>query len=129
MSQTYFNVENRIPEISIGKMLSELIADINKGKEKEFIAAKFHFSLANLVKKIALELDIQNIALSGGVFQNALLVDLIKKELTPGQNLFLHRQLSPNDESISFGQLCCYIIEKQKSSTVKNKEYVLSHSG
>ena len=74
-------------------------------------------------------MNIQKVALSGGVFQNALLVDLIKRELTPDHQLFLHRQLSPNDECISFGQLCCYIIEKQQYSSSKNKKYVLSHSG
>ena len=129
MSGTYFSDEGNVMEISTSKMLAELITDIRKGKDKGFIAAKFHFSLASLVKKMALKLNIENIALSGGVFQNALLVDLIKKELTADQNLFLHRQLSPNDECISFGQLCCYIIEKQKYSSTKNKEYVLSHSG
>ena len=130
MSETYFNDEDNVPEISTGKMLTELIADIRKGKDKGFIAAKFHYSLASLVKKIALKLNIQNIALSGGVFQNALLVDLIKKQMTPGQNLFLHHQLSPNDECISFGQLCCYIIEEQKikNSFTKNSAYVLSHT-
>ena len=131
VAETYFTEESMKQKISTRKMLAELIADIRKGKDKEFIAAKFHYSLANLVKTIATKLNIKNIALSGGVFQNALLVDLIKKQMTPDQNLFLHRQLSPNDECISFGQLCCYIIEEQKikNSSTKNKEYVLSHSG
>ncbi len=131
MNETYFNDENIEQEISSGKMLAELIADITKGKDKGFIAAKFHYSLASLVKKMSVKLNIKNIALSGGVFQNALLVDLIKKQISSEQNLFLHRQLSPNDECISFGQLCCYIIEEQKikNSSTKNKEYVFSHSG
>ena len=131
MAETYFNDESIEQEISSGKMLAELITDITKGRDKGFIAAKFHYSLANLVRKTAVKLNIKNIALSGGVFQNALLVDLIKKQMTPDQNIFLHRQLSPNDECISFGQLCCYIIEDQKSknSSTKNTAYVLSHSG
>lgn len=131
MNETYFNDENIKQEISPRIMLAELIADITKGKDKEFIAAKFHYSLASLVKKMSVKLNIKNIALSGGVFQNALLVDLIKKQMTADQSLFLHWQLSPNDECISFGQLCCYTIEEQKikNSSTKNNEYVLSHSG
>lgn len=129
--ETYFNGESIEYKISTAKMLAELIDDIRKGKDKGFIAAKFHYSLADLVKTIATKLNIKNIALSGGVFQNALLVDLINKQMTSDQNLFLHCQLSSNDECISFGQLCCYIIEeqKQKYSFTKNNKYVLSHSG
>jgi hydrogenase maturation protein HypF len=131
MSETYFNDEINTQEIFLSDMLTELTADIRKEKDKGFIAAKFHYSLAHLVKTMSLKLNIQHIALSGGVFQNAVLVDLIKKQISPDQSLFLHRQLSPNDECISFGQLCCYIIEEQKikNSSTKNKAYVFSHSG
>ena len=131
LAETYFSDEGKSLEISTGKMLTELISDVIKGREKGFIAAKFHYSLAVLIRNITMKLNIQNIALSGGVFQNSLLVDLIKKQLNPDQNLFIHRQLSPNDECISFGQLCCYIMEEQKltNSSLKNKKYVFSHSG
>ncbi len=127
--ETYFTDEGNMLQISTSKMLGGLIFDIRKGKDKGFIAAKFHFSLASLIRRMAEKLNIKNIALSGGVFQNVLLVDLIKKQMTPDQHLFLHRQLPPNDECISFGQLCCYIIENKKYSSTKNKEHVLSHSG
>jgi hydrogenase maturation protein HypF len=130
MPETYPIKENNTGEISLHDMLTELINDKIAGKNKEFIAAKFHYSLATLVVKMAAKLGIQNIALGGGVFQNALLTDLLKKQLSAGQNLFLHRQLAPNDECISFGQLCCYIIEEQKlkKTSFKNSAYVLSHS-
>ena len=129
ISETYFE-ESNILETPTRKMFQRLIADIKNGKDKSFIAAKFHYSLATLVSTIATKLSIENIALSGGVFQNALLIDLIKKQITPDQNVFLHRQLSPNDECISFGQLCCYRIEEQrvKKFPLTNKEYVLSHT-
>lgn len=131
ISTSYFTWESDAREISLSKMLARLIVDIQKGEDKGFIAAKFHYSLACVVKHIATKQNVQNIALGGGVFQNALLVDLVKKQMTSGQNLFIHRQLSPNDECISFGQLCCYIIEEQRTnnSFTKNKDHVLSHSG
>lgn len=120
MTETYFIDECNVPEISSGMLFTELISDIKKGKDKGFIAAKFHHSLAILIRKMAEKLHIPHIALSGGVFQNSLLVDLIQKQMTPDQILFLHRQLSPNDECISFGQLCCYIIEKQRFKNKSN---------
>ena len=129
MPETYFD-EEISTEVSTQKMFRNLIIDIKAGKDKGFMAAKFHYSLATLVKNIATKLNIDTIALSGGVFQNALLIDLIKKQKSTEQNIFLHKQLSPNDECISFGQLCCYSIEEQriKNSPLKNKDYVFSHT-
>jgi hypothetical protein len=37
--------------------------------------------------------------------KNALLVDLLVRHLSKDFHLYFHRQLSPNDENISFGQL------------------------
>jgi len=131
ITETYLNDDWSEKEILPYQILMKLISDVTAGRDKGFIAAKFHYSLATRIKKMATKLNIKNIALSGGVFQNALLIDLIKKELTPVHNLFTHRQSSPNDKCISFGQLCCYIIEEQKikNTSTKNKYYVLSHSG
>ena len=50
-------------------------------------------------------------AFSGGVFQNALLVDFIIELLQHKKQLFFHQQLSPNDECIGFGQLAWYNIQ------------------
>lgn len=129
MHETYFDESNSV-EIPTGKMIEKLVLDLKDGRGVEFIAAKFHYSLATLVKKVAARFGVENIAFSGGVFQNELLIDLVRKQMTPGYTLFFHKDLSPNDESISFGQLCCYIIEQQrlKSQSSKYKEYVLSHS-
>ena len=47
----------------------------------------------------------RNLAFSGGVWQNALLVDLAIDVLGEKFYLHFHEKLSPNDENISFGQL------------------------
>jgi hydrogenase maturation protein HypF len=88
--------------------------DLEQGETKEFIAAKFHYSLTDLIKKMARHLNIQKIAFSGGVFQNALLNDLILHYLKEEFELFFHQQLSPNDENVSFGQMIFYQINKYK---------------
>lgn len=86
-------------------IISGIVDDLQQQKSKEFIAAKFHFSLVKSVEIIAQKLNIKQIALSGGVFQNSVLVDLMIHHLSKKFELFFHKKLSPNDENISFGQL------------------------
>lgn len=110
MEESYFNKKSYLNGISTQNLFSEIIDDINLGKEKKFIAAKFFFSLTVLINSVADELQIKSIAFSGGVFQNSLLSDLIVSNLNNKLKLYFHRELSPNDENISFGQLIYYHI-------------------
>jgi hydrogenase maturation protein HypF len=89
-------------------MLQVLLGDLYSGVPREIIARRFFASLAQLVVDIVWCYDIPRIACSGGVFQNALLIDLIRERMPAQMNLFLHQQLSPNDECISLGQLAFY---------------------
>jgi len=57
------------------------------------------------IRKTAVENNFHELAFSGGVFQNALLVDLIIDRLSPGFDLYFHKELSPNDEGIALGQM------------------------
>ncbi|MEM9821715.1 MAG: hypothetical protein AAF985_11610 [Bacteroidota bacterium] len=111
-------------------LLTQIILDLKKGKTPAFIAAKFHYSLVSLVKRVAKHLKIKQIAFSGGVFQNSLLVDLMLHYLDQDFDLYFHQQLAPNDENISFGQLVCYQIKKHKATFHKNKlnKHVFSDS-
>lgn len=86
-------------------MLVQLTEDLKRKVPHEEIAYKVHLSLVKLVEKTAIRSGVQKIAFSGGVMQNAILVDLLKKHLQNRFELYFHRQLSPNDECISFGQL------------------------
>jgi hydrogenase maturation protein HypF len=86
-------------------LIQNVIFDIQKGKNADYIAAKFHVSLVKIIRKVAQNVGCDSIAFSGGVFQNGLLVDLILHHLKQDFTLYFHQQLSPNDENISFGQL------------------------
>lgn len=83
----------------------QIIADLLGGKHKSSIAYRFHRTLVRWVNEVATARNVSHIAFSGGVFQNALLVDLLISELGEKFRLFFHKTLSPNDECISFGQL------------------------
>jgi hydrogenase maturation protein HypF len=104
-SESYWMEELNDNQIPVKPMIGGLLADIKAGKTKEWIAAKFHFSLVKLIYRVAERLNIRQIAFSGGVFQNALLVDLLIDYKPEVYKLFFHKNLSPNDENISYGQI------------------------
>jgi hydrogenase maturation protein HypF len=72
------------------------------------IGARFHCAVADLIVDLArAERDAsQTVALSGGVFQNALLLGLSLKGLqNEGFHVITHRRVPPNDGGIALGQL------------------------
>ncbi|MEO1258427.1 MAG: carbamoyltransferase HypF [Bacteroidota bacterium] len=109
-TQGYFDKNSK--QVSTQALMTQIVMDLSNGKTKEFIAAKFHYSLIDLIRMTANNLEIRKIAFSGGVFQNGLLVDLILCFLKKDFDLYFHKELSPNDENISFGQLVCYQIKQ-----------------
>ena len=106
-----FTITNNI--IEWDGFIDELLLDLADNKEKCFIARKAINGLAELVFKLSKLYHIKNLAFSGGVFQNALLVDTILGLNNSNSNLYFHKQLSPNDENISFGQIAFDINEKK----------------
>lgn len=90
---------------SLRDYLNRLVFEIQEGTPKEILAYRFHVALVNWIEEIAIHEEISTLAFSGGVFQNALLVELIHKRLGHQYQLYFHQQLSPNDECIAFGQL------------------------
>jgi hydrogenase maturation protein HypF len=95
-------------EISGGNILKAVLQDIQQRHDKSHIAAKFHATMAAMIGLMATYANAEHICFSGGVFQNALLVKMIIAHYKDTFQLHFHRQLSPNDENISFGQLVYY---------------------
>lgn len=106
-------LQDCLPDAS--KLLTRILEMKQKGISVPEIACNFHFLLTDWVRKVANNLKTQKIAFSGGVFQNALLVDMLIEYLSGNFELFFHKQLSPNDENIAFGQLNLYLIENHHS--------------
>jgi len=104
-TQNTFNAES---------LIRQVLVDIDHQVPVERIAFKFHAWLADVIYSVASQYKIKNIALSGGVFQNALLIDLIEEKLPSGFSLYLHQELSSNDENISLGQLACISVTGQR---------------
>jgi hydrogenase maturation protein HypF len=108
-------------------LLNQIVLDLKEGIRPEKIAFKFHAWLADAIHSVVESKDYRKIALSGGVFQNALLIDLVLRKLKDKQVL-LHKELSPNDENISFGQLA-YASQEVEQLRVKAKiELILNRN-
>ena len=113
--QTGLYIENlydeNIKEFSLMILLIKLLIfqndkEILKEDDKKIVASKFINTVANIVFEISnLHKDLP-IVLSGGVFQNRTLVEiLLKKFKNYNRKVYLGEKYSPNDESISLGQV------------------------
>ena len=92
-----------------GPALAALLQDRARGVAVEQVAAGFHRGLAAATARVAVEqasrAGVATVALSGGVFSNVLLSDLLADRLTAaGLQVLRHEQLPPNDGGISVGQ-------------------------
>jgi hydrogenase maturation protein HypF len=111
--------ENGI-SIDAQAMLCELYDDFKSKTPVPKIAARFHTTLAQATAAAATiaaqQCDCTTVCLSGGVFQNACLVErLIPLLKQSGLTPILHRRTPPNDECISYGQLVIAGATKQKT--------------
>ena len=107
---SYFSQMSYIDEVLTDNIVHGVLNDLRCNVDLNQIAFKFHYSLVRIVEKIALSKGIEKIAFSGGVFQNALLIDLLWMHLENNFQLYFHKEVSPNDENIALGQLAYYQI-------------------
>jgi hydrogenase maturation protein HypF len=105
------------------QMIEEIIIYISKNNNMNinFIAWKVFYTLYKSIILVSNQLNIHHLAFSGGVFQNALLVDMIKNFSPKKKHLYFHHQLSANDECIGFGEIACYEVEKLKTKKLNPK--------
>jgi hydrogenase maturation protein HypF len=87
----------------------ELFEDLARRRPPEEIAAAFHVGLAAAIVAMALDLAsrhwVSTVALSGGVFQNRLLLECVASRLeSAGIAVLLQRQVPANDGGLSLGQ-------------------------
>jgi hydrogenase maturation protein HypF len=92
-------------ELDWQPLIAALEAGRLAGRDPCELAASFHRSLARGIATVARAAGAGTVALGGGCFQNALLVDLTTAELEEaGFEVLVPRELPPNDGSIAAGQ-------------------------
>lgn len=112
-------VEALSENLSPQALLQPIAAGVLRGEPIGELAARFHLSLSDWVEHIARSRQVRRIAFSGGVFQNALLTDLLIHRLQHKFSLYFHRELSPNDENIAFGQVALDSVQTLHATSVK----------
>lgn len=91
------------------RAVAEIAEIAASGGVRSEIAASFHSGFAAAVARMALGLaerhDVGTVVLSGGVFQNALLLDGVCRAVEAGGcEVLTHRFVPPNDGGLSLGQ-------------------------
>ena len=111
LSKRYtFKLEGTNPiEINPGELLGMIDEDVRAGESQATIAARFHDAVAQMVVDVSVaargQVSINDVGLTGGVFQNVLLLRLTRAKLEEhGFHVLCHREVPPNDGGIALGQ-------------------------
>ena len=109
--QYAFDVQDGAPVIiDPAPVLHAIVSDRRQGVAAEVVGARFHIAVAVLIVRLAERARettaARTIALSGGVFQNTLLLQQAHNLLRGrGFSVITHRRVPPNDGGIALGQL------------------------
>ena len=106
----HISYENGSYEIDTKVIIKNLVYDIKENINKRIIARKFHNTIikftGTLCEILRDDYKINSVVLSGGVFQNEILLLGIYNSLTEkGFKVYIHEQIPANDEGISIGQM------------------------
>lgn len=87
-------------------MLHAVLNDLELGKNRGEIAAKFHNALAETIVAVARHAALPRVALSGGCFQNRCLTERAVVRLRQeGFRPYWHQRVPPNDGGLALGQI------------------------
>lgn len=95
--------------VGVEPLLSAVLDDVYAGRPASLVAGAFHEAVAQMTadmcSRIAADSGIRTVALSGGVFQNRLLLGRVRALLGKEDlNVLLHTTLPSNDGCVSLGQ-------------------------
>ncbi len=95
--------------MSPGLMFVEIVADLEAGKDTGEISVRFHNTFVAMVGdaavRVAKKTGIKQIAMSGGTFQNELVLHGLPQRLTEvGLEVLIHQETPPNDGGLALGQ-------------------------
>jgi hydrogenase maturation protein HypF len=119
-SYPYELLTDREPwQLSFAATIREIVREVSRTTSPEKIGAVFHRTLAEAIACVSARAreayGIDTVALVGGVFLNTTLLTLASRILQrQGFEVLRPRQYSPNDESISIGQVA-YALARLKA--------------
>lgn len=116
---------NEINIVDTNKIVVNILEDLKRKVNKGEIAMKFHNTIIEVSSNICIKLreiyKINKVALSGGVFQNEILLEKLYIKLSKNDfKVLTHKSIPCNDSGISIGQLVI-ASKKNKSKVHLNK--------
>lgn len=96
-------------QVDMRPTIEEIVQELRQDKEKGFISAKFHNTVAAVIVEVCRRLrqqeGLNRVCLTGGTFQNMYLLERTVARLRGcGFEVFLHEKTPPNDGGIALGQ-------------------------
>jgi hydrogenase maturation protein HypF len=93
-------------------MLRQILAEHHENEPAARVSARFHNGLAQLAVELSRDVGCDNVVLTGGCFQNALLTQRVRERLLDaGFHVYMHQQVPPGDGGIALGQI--YVAARQ----------------
>ncbi|MCP9496908.1 MAG: hypothetical protein MSG64_21020 [Pyrinomonadaceae bacterium MAG19_C2-C3] len=104
-----FEIAENGSTIKASSVIHQAVQDLLAGVAPPIISAKFHHGIAHLITTLACRIRdercIARVVLSGGVFQNMLLLKTTRRMLQSGDfKVFTHSRVPTNDGGIALGQ-------------------------
>jgi hydrogenase maturation protein HypF len=104
-------------------MITLILEDIRDNISVNDIAKRFHNTLVEIIVDIALRSKRKKVVLSGGCFQNTILLESAIDQLrNHGFAPYWHQRIPTNDGGISVGQIYMHQLLKRKNRTVAISE-------
>jgi hydrogenase maturation protein HypF len=97
----------------VRELIAQTYRVFRASESVEKAAAYFHLQLVAAIDAACRAWDCKALACSGGVWQNAVLTDLVLEWLTPRYPVYFHKDLSPNDECVALGQWALASVESR----------------
>jgi hydrogenase maturation protein HypF len=96
-------------QIRLKELLSAIVEDVRANESVGMIGARFHRTIAEIAVEICRQAreiaNLNEVALSGGVWQNQILLDLVRDGLRQnGFVVYFHQQVPSNDGGLALGQ-------------------------
>jgi hydrogenase maturation protein HypF len=99
----------RSPQLKVldwAPLVNELLSDVRRGTPLSTISHRFHSSLSQLILSVARSVGQERVVLSGGCFQNRVLlegsIELLRRH---GLRPYWHQRVPTNDGGIAVGQV------------------------
>ena len=95
--------------IRLGDLLNAVVQDVRKNRPAGMIGARFHKTIVemsiDICERARRRSNLNEVALSGGVWQNLILLNLVRDGLeNEGFEVYFHKQVPTNDGGLALGQ-------------------------